>query len=251
MHFGQTKSSNSAEFKFLSIWQDFPFMTYWYRLWIIQEFVLAKDLVLYLGEEVLEVEDFHALCSGINALVAQNKFTVAECLVNFNSTAPMRLYRERRRSQNGESSGAEKALIPLLQLVQQHGESECMDLRDRVFGLYSLAPQCCRDSTPVDYSTSRYHTCGKLVGHYFRQHCLDFTDRLRECRNVHGILDISWEDCQANAAGEEQSASIKSLATLLGEYALMCLDYLQVHLAQVHYFLPWVPLAERKFRTPA
>jgi hypothetical protein len=46
----------------------------------------------------------------------------------------------------------------------------CVDSRDKVFGLYSLAAPCCQEAMAIDYSKSTYTVCREPLQHYFLLH---------------------------------------------------------------------------------
>jgi len=59
---------------------------------------------------------------------------------------------------------------PLLELCASFGTGICQNLVDKVFGLHSLASQCCRNAVLVDYAVSWEVICARMVHHYIQQH---------------------------------------------------------------------------------
>lgn len=56
-------------------------------------------------------------------------------------------------------------LIPLLDVVDLFKGSKCFDERDKIFGLRSLSPTCCRDAVPTDYSMTVEDVINALLAH--------------------------------------------------------------------------------------
>ena len=217
--------SESLEFKYLSVWEGLPSLSYWSRLWIVQEFVLAQDLVLHLGQATLDLENFHKFCAGIDHIVIRDAWEGMKWLREFRQKTLFQLYRHRIGLQTPDMRDGRELLIPLFDLVCMYGESKCMDLRDRVFGLHSLAPQCCRKSTPVDYSTSLYNTCGKLLTHYLLEHVgagwkpsgdMDCSGLPKTCQAMQRVLAISRSDCLETPYIQQQSALIRVTGNIVG-----------------------------------
>ena len=104
---------------------------YWHRTWIIQEFLLAKDIRIVHGE--LEA-DFALLREMLDNIASQSRSSVVSS----------RMFRLLRHRQSGTS------LRPLLDLLREHISSDSYDPKDKVYALLSLA----RESIPIDYGKS-------------------------------------------------------------------------------------------------
>jgi hypothetical protein len=57
---------SDMEHKYYSVWNGLLGASYWTRLWIIQEVVLSRDVVLQLSDMTATWEDFHRFCTGID-----------------------------------------------------------------------------------------------------------------------------------------------------------------------------------------
>jgi len=64
----------------------------------------------------------------------------------------------------------DRYLKSLLALVIEFQSSKCVDIRDKIYGLHSLAPSCCRKAVPVDYECAAYGICSRLLEHHFNGH---------------------------------------------------------------------------------
>ena len=99
---------------------------YWRRLWIVQELLLARSLVLWRGSETFEWAE---LCSALRPLAAQRSplaFFMKEAL-NFNFCHP----------------------VDIIKVILK---SECHDLRDLCYGIQGLLPE--RYQIDIDYGKS-------------------------------------------------------------------------------------------------
>ncbi|KAM0175690.1 hypothetical protein ACHAPF_005285 [Botrytis cinerea] len=90
---------------------------------------------------------------------------VSHTLEAIRNSVPSRLSKRRQEI---------KERIPLLDLFLTHSEALCSDQRDRFFGLYSLAKDCCTKATPADYRQTFFETISMVTLHHFRRH----TDKL-------------------------------------------------------------------------
>jgi hypothetical protein len=149
---------------------------YWDRLWIIQEVVLAARIDIHCGERILEwdqfskvlfafEEDIHTFDIPTNRRL---RTTIAfNVLASIVDSAAMKICRQRRTNTN---SGPVTELSSLLSLLWIHKDAKCVDVRDKIFGLHSFAPACCRRSIPVDYTCSAFTLCRRLLGHGINCH---------------------------------------------------------------------------------
>lgn len=207
------QSFNAVEVKFLSVWYRFLGASYWSRLWIIQEVVLAKDIVLYLDDASATWEEFHRCCGEIDGKVNR--------LAQTSSRIPFLLNRQRDGNATRE--------VPLFDLVLMFGKSLCTDIRDRIFGLHSLAPQCCSDSTPVEYAIPVSRKCEELTHHYLIEHYSSQKARMDTssliltdvCRSIQGAIGITSSDYLNGSNLGAQLAPIRVTGNIVGVVSLV------------------------------
>ncbi|KAE9369770.1 hypothetical protein N431DRAFT_469656 [Stipitochalara longipes BDJ] len=60
--------------------------------------------------------------------------------------------------------------LSLSYLCWLHGKAECEKILDKVFGLWGLAPRCCQQAVPVDYSSTFNEVMQKLWDHGITAH---------------------------------------------------------------------------------
>jgi hypothetical protein len=168
---------------------------YWDRLWIIQELVLAARIEIHCGVRVLPWELFSnalfALEAGLQAFACVlTPFRAGAIIARVVDSAAMKICRQRRAH---TESGPVTELASLLSLLWIHKDAKCVDIRDKVFGMHSFAPECCRLCVPVDYTCSAYTLCQRLLEHDIHFHSdgrrNGGRDRLvRQSLNLHGLI---------------------------------------------------------------
>ena len=159
---------------------------YWSRLWIIQEVILAMNVVVRCRNQVLIWAEFVQLCMKLSELCGKKQPEVpwpksrstpsaksplsgspkgdAELLHSISESTLLLLNQERRGEFVAQSRG-------LPQLLQHYGNAGCKDLRDRVFGLLGLIddrnnPLLLNATGIVDYSQTSPSLYLKLMRHY-------------------------------------------------------------------------------------
>lgn len=120
----------------MSAYQDIARRTYWTRLWIIQEFVLARNLWLFCGAQVTNWKHFQYAVTLHADHLRSMRVKHAPNAASMHS-----LLRSRPLKQ----------MDSLSDLVTKFKSSQCQDSRDRIFGLLSLADEAEASSVTVDY----------------------------------------------------------------------------------------------------
>jgi hypothetical protein len=180
---------------------------YWTRLWIIQEFFMARDFVIQCGQDTCSQL---LLCSFLDAIEYIMGERHTEYLLSgatpqseasrIHQTIPARLVRQRRGTDASEDMfkfhGYKPILQPWFKLYKDYKAANCEDQRDRIFGLHSMASDCCKQDIPVDYSLSWQQILGNLVRHQVSQHIiapksLKFQDTSKS--TIKGIRQIYCE----------------------------------------------------------
>jgi hypothetical protein len=180
---------------------------YWTRLWIIQEFLMAKDFTLQCGNDTctgfrfawfmeiirLAGRDFPCMNSDEPATLDR-----AAIMDKINTSVPARLCRLR-----SVSTGIGKNMPPernfgvksnfeprsLFSLFTDHRTAKCGDKRDNILGLHSLAINCCKEANPIDYSVTWEVTLRNLVRHQtILHHSLPTSIRLARPESVVALM---------------------------------------------------------------
>ncbi|RMZ87455.1 hypothetical protein DV736_g5315, partial [Chaetothyriales sp. CBS 134916] len=124
---------------------------YWTRLWIIQEVLLAKELVLFCGERTLSWDAFKYACAGPATVKGFPGMKNSDSVFGPVHNAKMAM----SRSQFRELSHQRALQRPryLRQLIEAYGGAQCMDIRDRIYGLLGLSRDWSgEDGIDIDYS---------------------------------------------------------------------------------------------------
>jgi Heterokaryon incompatibility protein (HET) len=159
---------------------------YWTRLWIIQEFLLAKDFVLQCGNdtctgfrlawfmEILRAAGTKSPNANLDEPSVGDRNAILET-VNSSLPAQLCLLRSESSPENmphKPNFGLKSDFKPraLFSLFLAYRASKCGDKRDNVFGLHSLALDCCKKANPIDYSMEWKTTLCNLVHHQTAAH---------------------------------------------------------------------------------
>jgi hypothetical protein len=169
---------------------------YWERLWIVQEVVLAAQIDIHCGSEALPWERFSdaffALEEKIQVFTnVRIPFRAGAIIASVVDSAAMKIFRQRRAH---TESGPDTEPTSLLSLLWIHKNAKCMRIQDKIFGMLSFAPECCRLCVPVDYKCSAYTLCRRLLEHDIRFHCSDENPNcsrdtlVRRSLNIHVLI---------------------------------------------------------------
>lgn len=155
--------------------KSFCYREYWTRLWIIQEILLATDILICCGDESLSwsaLSSFFALLTKpfSSSLETTELSHEMDRIVNaIDDSIPARLFRDSSKIRHLKT-WSQKLNRTLFGLCVEYGEARCEDRRDKVFGLHAFARDCCRAAAPVDYSLSWCETYTLVLLHYVLQH---------------------------------------------------------------------------------
>jgi Heterokaryon incompatibility protein (HET) len=141
---------------------------YWTRLWIIQEIVLASDLLIQCGSLSIPWDTVSGVFSflrdsSLNATLLPRTLSTQRDLMN---SVPLFINDLRAKRLNPE----DKYRIPLVDLLLQFMSSECHETRDKAFGVLSLCEDCCRKAVPADYAVDIVNLSIKITIHHQSQH---------------------------------------------------------------------------------
>ncbi len=172
--------------------------SYWDRLWIIQEIVVAsspQSVQLLCGNQKASFLAFTRLLNGILALVPST--------VSYPSISPVtlkrfheqttrvlqlhhhaRLWRERRREEHG---------IELLRLLQEYHEQKCSDPRDKVYALLGVSAQYPSIELDVNYTIPVSEVYKNTVKYIIQgSQSLDVLSSCAKSPNTKSTLLPSW-----------------------------------------------------------
>jgi hypothetical protein len=150
---------------------------YWTRMWIVQEFMLARDLVFASGSSFLHWDCVHHLFPDVYAYRSPEEYGFAVTLVN-----------ERRQHIFREKQGLRPDLH---ELVRRFGLMNCSDLRDRVFALSGLLGESSGQASNVfivDYSLSPAQLSVKILRLASKS-----IKRSQSLEELHGWLNAALE----------------------------------------------------------
>jgi hypothetical protein len=142
---------------------------YWRRLWIVQEVVLARDILVGWGNDFFPWKDLEIIVERLVEGYYGDDFKkqrMDPIRNEFQDQAEWMTLVEQRlrwREKMGKT-------VTLNSLIQQFARQECTDVRDRVIGLLGLAPG---DVTHLaDYSLSLEDFFSAVCQHVFAESAL-------------------------------------------------------------------------------
>ncbi|PVH84309.1 HET-domain-containing protein [Cadophora sp. DSE1049] len=225
-------------------------MTYWTRLWITQELVLAKDVTIQFGKSSLsflalehvlgqslrwdlslkwgrtraayidrEVRAFLNNSPAATSLGGTTAFKVAQQRFE---RIPAPDYQLNRRATSNYQSNT------ILNLCYKYRQAFCLDPSDKIFALLGMSQPCCQQAIPIEYGELPLHLCYTALTHQLRDHdshFLKFTestpDGKAELFNIiKAIFDLFEDSSIATGFPTEDlftnSCTYGSVAKLIG-----------------------------------
>jgi len=133
-------------------------------------------------------------------------------ILSIMTSIPAKLCKEQSRRSEDKSVQNYRSL---LLLCSEYGEADCADVRDKVYGLHSLAPTCCRMIITVDYSLTLCQVYRSLLHHHIHQHSDDQRPEkvVSIFENLHRNLGVGVEHLRAHQAppvDSQQSETLRS-----------------------------------------
>ncbi|CAG8958001.1 hypothetical protein HYFRA_00000344 [Hymenoscyphus fraxineus] len=133
--------SSELQSRINSIREVFSFRSYWDRLWVLQEQLMAKNLLILCGHHQLQIHKMSLIRWFLDVESPSGFLTPRElggCLINLVDTHGFVLRRKEDK-------------MSLAKLVQTYGHRTCLDPRDVIFSLLGVAAPI---DVEIDYSRS-------------------------------------------------------------------------------------------------
>ncbi|KAH7400106.1 heterokaryon incompatibility protein-domain-containing protein [Cadophora sp. MPI-SDFR-AT-0126] len=197
--------------------------TYWTRLWIIQEVILAPRILVQAGAYSFDFTLLEKAFKKHGALWKPAFTDELKSSMDFIAKTTLYLILAHRCYRQEHN-------ISLLRHVHLFRESVCFDPRDKIFGVLEVGPACCKANIAISYRKSEWENLHNLFRHHFQDHKSD-TDTLSDYQirsiiyyfSQRGRSPCSWNSALPSEisldAGDSAVASIRS--NLLG----IVLDY--------------------------
>lgn len=165
-----------------------------------------------------------------------------------------------RRNDSIESSSRRAIEQPLLYLISDHANAQCMDERDRIFGLCSLAMPCCVEAVPVDYSRPYSQICDMVLAHHCTFHADESDGALRDSRYFHHSMKTTLEKHEQTLESHVRSCGIGRSTPVQG-YDVAIRAYIKSRIVWLSpvltspilpedFHMPFVPDVLRKLMEP-
>lgn len=123
--------------------------SYWTRIWIVQEFMLAQQIILCCGMQTIDGSDLEMAFTCIRLLRSEKDLYPVSWkthIYTINKSVGTRIID--MRFENGSRS--------LVQLLDATKDSKCQDMHDRIYAIIGLADDTATfyGSIPIDYGRS-------------------------------------------------------------------------------------------------
>ncbi|PON21925.1 hypothetical protein TGAM01_v209181 [Trichoderma gamsii] len=172
--------------------------SYWTRLWIIQELLLARSIVFFCGPKLTTWSVFRRLPRSVKGIFYEGGLTGGD--IKLGSTPRGRHARSLLSALERRSSKEDQTEQQLYKLVVDFGKAQCLDNRDRVFGLLGLAGQNSteRQSLDVlaDYSAEPCELFVRLLSNMPRELNIYAARDIFDILQLHTNLSAFTEDGQ-------------------------------------------------------
>lgn len=138
-------------------------LSYWHRIWIVQEFVLARRLQIYCGSHSISWKAFDGALSHVLRFKAHrfpDTHFVQTRFWSISHSAGRKVWDMRSRGREN------KTLLSLLEAFQN---SQCSDRRDKVYALLGLAKDVPSGAIEVDYAKAPFELAMEVVMFFRRR----------------------------------------------------------------------------------
>ncbi|KAH7093314.1 heterokaryon incompatibility protein-domain-containing protein [Paraphoma chrysanthemicola] len=162
--------------------------SYWRRVWIIQEFLLARVINVWCGTHSASWTGFEHICRSLERFETLHKPHLRSSLLL--KTRGSIMCRQRREWWRERAQQEPPAGFTLRHLIEVYASSESSDIKDKVYSLLGLITEDSQRNNPlqVDYSKSNVSVLVDVV----RNQCLwNSPDQIKRDNAFVGILKDS------------------------------------------------------------
>jgi hypothetical protein len=125
---------NRGKYDLLGSLEALSRRSYWTRLWITQEVLLASNLRFQW--------EYYCIPSANLQMAYDDLVLLNQADHRVKTLSDSRMTWLNRR---------ESKILDLFRLSLLHRKVECENIVDKIFGLWALAPRCCQQAVPIDY----------------------------------------------------------------------------------------------------
>jgi Heterokaryon incompatibility protein (HET) len=163
--------------------------SYWNRMWIVQEVLLARDITIFCGSWAISWYEFERMLR-LSALISKLQdglvweptihvgpvqdpkwaHNIASEVIQEKQQCRLRSFVAHRRITTGSTLG-----LPITEMVDLYGQSSCADVRDRIYGLLGVVKSSYLGPRLVpDYSKSELNLFFDVLRSYRTIDCSPF-----------------------------------------------------------------------------
>ena len=171
--------------------------TYWRRIWIVQEIMLAQDVVVLCGQRSFNLSCLNNLFERLNEILADGRI---EHHPHANAILDSDASRITQQKYAWRSLQSESRLgFSLKHLLETYHDMECTDIRDKVYSLLGLVhtkdPMAMSMTVQADYSKSTAELYMEVLHSVFAdQEIHSVKDRMQFIGLLRGALKLSPSD---------------------------------------------------------
>jgi hypothetical protein len=165
---------------------------YWSRVWIIQEFILAKSVDIWSGERSARLEHFEQLCRHIQRF--EKPSTPHAASSDVLDSRAWTLSKHRSQWLRGGNIDTARSTFRLGKLLQTYTASQSSDIRDKVYALLGIACDTSRADNPIvaDYAKSPLEVLTDVIRNQCRWKSLsDHSANYKLINLLCGLLEVS------------------------------------------------------------
>jgi hypothetical protein len=157
---------------------------YWTRLWIVQEVLLGKNILLCCGDLQLGWRSFEFVVINAKAIY---KTTIS--IQEANYVERINRSTSKRICWSWENRNTDRSYYEVPEdlgaLCANYGRSKIEERKDRVFGLYGIVGDCCKNAVTINYSAPWLEICNRVFDHYILVHLVGLHEIWEDRKGLH------------------------------------------------------------------
>ena len=172
--------------------------SYWTRIWIVQEYLLARNIIIYCGRKAIDSRYLDMALNSIDLITPEQYLEYPpyfkEITKRINNSVGKGIIESRRRSEfDATRNRTRRRARTLFDLIKKTRRSRCHDPHDRIYAIIGLADEMwtASDSIPIDYDRSIFKVKMDIVCLMQRSKGFNQDDVSQMCL----LLDEIFADC--------------------------------------------------------
>jgi hypothetical protein len=214
--FWLNRRSKSLSDLFLGL-STFCNLPYWSRLWIVQEVLLAKELILCFGDNARTTQSWDVITQARSSLDQIPALWKLDASIN----TPIETLKQSLSFQLDRLREGNVRHWPLHKLLEITENSHCRDQKDKIYGLLGLASDCEAEDIDIDYSKTTKDVYHDVIRWYHQAHTADdgspsivrFSQTLQLSLRGSGGLPTTITGAASSTAAAKPTLPVEMLCT--------------------------------------